>query len=196
MGTQKHGNAKPGKRPHLWAWYIIFFSFRTTTDFAKYISSADIYEGEMLNGLRHGQGFLNKQDRSRYEGSFVNGLEHGQGVLFGEDGSRYEGGFVNGLKHGQGTLRRQNGPRYEGSFVNGLEHGQGVLFGEDGSRYEGGFVNGLQHGQGTIYREGSRQVSSWMNGREQGDVDKEGGTQDQSSKGKTNGDDPLGSILH
>ena len=150
MGTQKHGNAKPGKRPHLWAWYIIFFSFRTTTDFAKYISSADIYEGEMLNGLRHGQGFLNKQDRSRYEGSFVNGLEHGQGVLFGEDGSRYEGGFV----------------------------------------------NGLQHGQGTIYREGSRQVSSWMNGREQGDVELIAFTQDQSSQGKTNGDDPLGSILH
>ncbi|KAK7919824.1 hypothetical protein WMY93_011108 [Mugilogobius chulae] len=100
--------------------------------------SGNIYQGEWMNNLRHGEGkmqwFLNGQ---QYEGTWYNGIQHGYGkhtwILTREDGSRYSqsnqyvGDFVNGKRHGQGTFYYadgagiftfKNGKIFQGEFVN------------------------------------------------------------------------------
>ena len=41
----------------------------------------DLYEGELLDGLPHGQGTLSTPDDDRYEGQWKGGLPHGKGTL-------------------------------------------------------------------------------------------------------------------
>lgn len=43
-------------------------------------------------------------DGSQYQGDLKDGLMHGQGVLIWPDGSRYEGGFREGRLHGEGEV--------------------------------------------------------------------------------------------
>lgn len=55
----------------------------------KYIWSDDsVYEGEVLNGKRHGKGILTNSLGQQYDGEWLNGLKHGRGkFLFDEHGS-------------------------------------------------------------------------------------------------------------
>ena len=50
-----------------------------------------IYEGETLNGIRHGYGTYIFPSGARYIGSWNNGKKHGIGTFIYPDGSRYEG---------------------------------------------------------------------------------------------------------
>ena len=58
-----------------------------------------IYEGEYNNGKQTGKGkfYDLKTGKLAYEGEVVNGLIHGQGTLYKNDGSvKYKGNFVKG----------------------------------------------------------------------------------------------------
>lgn len=39
--------------------------------------------------------------RNMYDGEFVNGLRHGFGIFFYASGAKYEGGWKNNMKHGK-----------------------------------------------------------------------------------------------
>ena len=117
-----------------------------------------IYEGDFVNGKRHGKGVFTRNDGTRYEGGFTDNLMSGYGKISYSNGARFEGEALNGnLK--QGVLRFADGVRYEGQFVNNLRDGQGTQIEPDGSRYEGTFRTGrfdgvgiLTYGQGTKYQ--------------------------------------------
>lgn len=49
--------------------------------FHRYQSSGDTYEGEVLDGERHGHGKYTYADGSTYTGLYQKGLKHGAGVL-------------------------------------------------------------------------------------------------------------------
>ena len=67
-----------------------------------------------------------------YEGEVKNGMPHGNGIYTKTDGSKYVGQFKNGLRDGQGTFTLAYGKKYVGEFKDGKQHGQGTFTGADG----------------------------------------------------------------
>ncbi|WP_444943298.1 C13 family peptidase [Microbulbifer sp. ZKSA006] len=127
------------------------------------LPDGSVYQGDMLNGLFHGQGQLEWPNGIHYHGSFHEGRMTGEGKLSESDGCSYEGEFLNGEFHGKGryscdeaewageflegelqngTLNWNDGETYSGEFLNYSFHGQGKLTKEDGSLYQGTFENG------------------------------------------------------
>jgi len=113
--------------------------------------------------------------RVKYEGEGVNGKRHGHGIEYDEDGKKifegywYEGirqegtCFKNGQEWLEGTwdsdqivLGREYNLmgkiKYEGQWEEDLWHGMGTCYFEDGKkRYEGTWQNGEWHGDGVLY---------------------------------------------
>ena len=109
------------------------------------------YEGEWIDGKRHGQGKLlisNNWDAptrriiAHYEGDFKNDKYDGQGKMFYADGNRYEGEWKRARKHGQGKLFYTHGGHYEGGWKRGLCHGKGKEFDADGGSEEAYWFDG------------------------------------------------------
>ena len=127
-----------------------------------YFVNGDKYVGEFKESLEHGQGTYYYANGDRYEGKFKEGLEHGKGILYYEDGDKYDGEFKNGLSHGKGIHYFEDGDRYEGQFINDFMLGQGTFYFKDGDRYEGEIKGGPFHGQGTYYwADGEKYVGQW-----------------------------------
>ncbi len=98
----------------------------------------DLYEGDLLDGLPHGQGSLTTFDGDRYEGQWKGGLPHGRGRRQWSDGSRYEGEWERRFPHGHGMMtwiRKLRGENSNSEFEETLEcqflrseaHGKGTL---------------------------------------------------------------------
>eukprot|EP00933_Yihiella_yeosuensis_P065369 TRINITY_DN69119_c0_g1_i1.p1 TRINITY_DN69119_c0_g1~~TRINITY_DN69119_c0_g1_i1.p1 ORF type:complete len:526 (+),score=81.03 TRINITY_DN69119_c0_g1_i1:58-1635(+) len=98
-----------------------------------------------------------------YEGQFVDGKRHGKGTFYYATGDRYEGEFVNGTKHGQGTYCFATGDRYKGTFCEDEMTGVGSYYNFDGGRYEGEHLAGRRHGKGTYYAaDGTSTEAEWV----------------------------------
>ena len=77
-------------------------------------------------------------DGSSYEGEFLQGARHGQGKYDMWSGDVYEGAFVKGERTGKGTYTsNMTQLRYEGEFLNSKKHGMGVLTAVDGTTTTG-----------------------------------------------------------
>jgi hypothetical protein len=127
------------------------------------------YEGDYVDGQRHGHGTMVWPDGKRYEGDWVDGKEHGHGTYVWANGNHYEGDYVDGQKHGHGTYVWANGDRYEGDFVEGTLQGRGIGVWGNGKRYEGDWVDGKEHGHGTmVMPDGARYEGDWANGKMHG----------------------------
>ncbi len=81
-------------------------------------------------------------DGSCYEGQWLNGRRHGHGAWTKADGSMYVGEWVNDKPHGQGTLTLPNGNKYSGEWKEGRRHGSGVKIHPDGTKCFGEWENG------------------------------------------------------
>ena len=129
-----------------------------------------VYEGEMKNGLYHGQGTLYGVDGCKWEGQFVDGKLHGQGKSYYANGKiEYDGQWENYHSHGKGIEYYENGDTYEGEFSEGKPNGQGTLYYADGKKYEGEFYEGKPNGQGTFYyANGEKYVGEVVNGKRNG----------------------------
>ncbi|GFS01954.1 radial spoke head 10 homolog B-like [Elysia marginata] len=66
----------------------------------------------LLRRVHHSQYPL----RNMYDGELVNGLRHGQGVFYYANGAKYEGMWKDNMKHGKGKFTFKNGRIYEGLF--------------------------------------------------------------------------------
>mmetsp|Transcript_64121 Transcript_64121/g.101756 ORF Transcript_64121/g.101756 Transcript_64121/m.101756 type:complete len:307 (-) Transcript_64121:24-944(-) len=105
------------------------------------------YEGEKLEGMKHGQGKLRMQG-SGYEGEFKNDAKHGQGVLAWDDGRQYRGQFEDNKFHGSAVMTWPDGRKYCGQYIEDRKHGDGTFSWQDGRRYQGQWVVGKRHGVG------------------------------------------------
>ena len=137
----------------------------------------DRYDGEWLNGLRHGYGVSICPNGDRYEGEWRNNEEHGRGTAtWGAGrwkGDRYDGDWVEGERTGKGIYYLASGTRYEGEFKAGRAHGKGSkTFGPgewEGQRYVGHYLNGEAHGKGIFYwPSGNRYEGDWVEGERTG----------------------------
>lgn len=87
------------------------------------------YTGDVVNGIRQGQGTFIVKGAAVIRGTFENGEVCGKGVKQWPDGSMYEGYFLKGEPHGLGGtyVGISNGEYYEGGWRFGLRDGYGVL---------------------------------------------------------------------
>ena len=112
----------------------------------------DVYEGEILNGKRHGHGTYTWADGDTYEGDWKDGKRCGRGKLIqygksptGETYMKYsyDGEWLDGKEHGHGICVEgdfgmyKNDKVYEGEWVNGKRQGRFVwyLTNSKGGRY-------------------------------------------------------------
>ncbi|MBF0178382.1 MAG: SUMF1/EgtB/PvdO family nonheme iron enzyme [Magnetococcales bacterium] len=91
------------------------------------------YEGELLNGKRHGKGTFTWPDGARYIGEYRMDERTGYGIFTWPNGSRYEGQFVGGKREGKGAFIWPDGARYVGEYRHGERHGQGSFYSADKS---------------------------------------------------------------
>uniref|UniRef100_A0A7S1A3D6 Protein kinase domain-containing protein n=1 Tax=Noctiluca scintillans TaxID=2966 RepID=A0A7S1A3D6_NOCSC len=97
--------------------------------------NGDRYDGEgdrSRRSVRHGTGvYQYKSDEQRYEGEFLDGEKHGVGTCFFADGGVYHGQWLRGRKHGWGVSAHWS-PQgglwvYDGEYKDGLRSGSGGL---------------------------------------------------------------------
>ena len=63
------------------------------------------YEGTVKNGLRDGIGkYVNPKEEVEYQGEWLDGMRHGKGTLTYKNGSIYEGEWQRGMKWGHGKM--------------------------------------------------------------------------------------------
>ena len=112
----------------------------------------DVYEGEILNGKRHGHGTYTWADGDTYEGDWKDGKRCGRGKLiqYGKSPSgetymkySYDGEWLDGKEHGHGICVEGDfgwekmDKVFEGEWVNGKRQGRFVwyLTNSNGGRY-------------------------------------------------------------
>lgn len=128
-------------------------------------AKGDIYEGEVVNDLREGEGKLMYADGRVFYGHFSQD-DPVQGTLVYPDGAKYIGELHNGARHGYGVYYFTDGSKYEGYTVMNVFEGKGKMTWEDGGWYEGEWLQGEIHGYGLEVRaDGSlRHKGRWSKG--------------------------------
>ena len=122
---------------------------KDTADLTVAWINEGVYEGEMLDGIPHGQGILLYADNRVYQGLFVDGHREGYGSLDWPNGDKYEGMFLGNEITGLGELSHQEtGERYKGFFLNGQKQGSGEYEWLDGRKYVGSFHEDEKEGRG------------------------------------------------
>ncbi|MBR6513905.1 MAG: TIR domain-containing protein [Clostridia bacterium] len=125
-----------------------------------------IFNGEWVNGLPHGFGIIQFNDKNdSVEGYFNNGL-NGDVFWYFSDGRHYEGEISNCALSGQGKMFSKNDTLiYEGSYANGNANGYGTYYVNSSERYEGEFLNGKYNGQGTYFYPQGTWTGVWKDGQ-------------------------------
>ncbi|GLE02030.1 hypothetical protein PINS_up010868 [Pythium insidiosum] len=154
-------------------------------------ANGDVYDGEWVDGKRHGHGELTFADGGgSYVGGFTRDMFDGFGVLerhhvvvrrpleppslvsgalrlhVKRRSERYEGEFRMGRRHGRGSLRSATREVYDGQFVDDYYDGRGVCAYPNGDVYDGEWRHGRWHGHGELRRgrDGSSYVGEFCNG--------------------------------
>ena len=151
IGIHKQGNSSKNSN---YANFIgpIITTLKKNIESSKKKYPNGIYEGELVNDSREGNGKFIYKDGSYYIGQWKNNLPNGKGAFFNKNGKLiYEGNFVNKEFEGYGKLMIKNGDYYKGFFVRGSFQGQGEYFYKNGEKYSGDFLNGKKHGKGILY---------------------------------------------
>ena len=136
-------------------------------------SDGSFYEGQWLNGKRHGCGRLfYNSDKTSYKRQWVNDNKNGYGRQTYSDKSSYEGEWRDDIISGFGTYSWPNGAKYVGHYVNGNRDGEGTYYYDNTSttfKYEGSFKNGLKQGYGTLFwTDGTFYRGDWYNDNKHG----------------------------
>lgn len=135
----------------------------------EYVSKSFKYEGEFVEGLKHGPGVYVWENGDRYEGTFAKDRADGRGKYQFANGDSYEGEVHSGVIVGRGTYTAKNGDVFEGSFANGKPHGVGVYRFASGDRYEGEMVEGRLQGRGRyVNKAGDRIEAPFADGKPHG----------------------------
>ena len=116
----------------------------------EYKLDRSIYHGTWNpDGLRHGYGYLIRENGSKLEGLWQNG-ELYKGRIFDSTGNFYEGKIKNLEPISDGLYVGVNGIRYTGHWRNGMYNDYGELSFPDKTIYKGSFFNNNFNGKGII----------------------------------------------
>eukprot|EP01016_Furgasonia_blochmanni_P002144 TRINITY_DN10849_c0_g1_i2.p1 TRINITY_DN10849_c0_g1~~TRINITY_DN10849_c0_g1_i2.p1 ORF type:complete len:231 (+),score=56.12 TRINITY_DN10849_c0_g1_i2:28-693(+) len=145
-----------------------------------------VYNGNLLNGLRHGRGKFYYKSGGMYEGDWVQGKMEGFGTLFYGNGMKaYEGDWREDKFHGRGIMYSDapqplNQPydfrdfdllgdfwvRYEGDFMHDAKHGFGRIVLSNGEFFDGEFRDDKLNGEGQYHNyEGRTIYGEWQDNK-------------------------------
>lgn len=92
------------------------------TDGPMTLSDGSVYEGELKNGLPHGNGVL-RMPRQTYTGGFAQGKYHGEGSIQCKNGDVITGTYDYGKKNGRFTRTTSRGQIYVSEWLDGNQVG-------------------------------------------------------------------------
>ena len=72
--------------------------------------------------------YINAKEGVEYQGEWLDGMRHGQGTLTYKNGSVYEGEWQRGMKWGYGKMTYASSNFYEGDWMNNKRNGQGTMY--------------------------------------------------------------------
>ena len=124
--------------------------------FGKYIfHNKDFYIGSFKENKFYGYGkLIYTNSREVYQGQFLNGKKHGIGRYFYKNGDIYEGYWEDDMRSGYGFIKYFNGDWYEGMFVKDIRHGIGIYFEQKGFEYYlGEWKEDNKEGLASIYNQ-------------------------------------------
>jgi hypothetical protein len=132
------------------------------------LSCGSVYVGTVYDNKPSGRGRLNSEDLT-YDGDFLNGERHGEGIEIKGNGCRYSGHWVRDMYQGYGCLKKDN-MEYKGTFCRNRYHGKGILTKilPNGFKtvYTGQFSQHSKHGKGKhVVREGTYEGEFYYNAR-------------------------------
>tara|TARA_B100001179_G_C18572228_1_gene395651 strand:+ start:512 stop:1120 length:609 start_codon:yes stop_codon:yes gene_type:complete len=128
--------------------------------FGSYLyDGGEMYSGEWLDNLFHGEGVFFYQNGDRYIGDFQKDIAHGMGTYSYKNGDVYVGEWIDGKRHGKGSYAHKvtelESDLYVGDFKEDKKDGVGLYTFTDGVRYYGLFRNDKMHGKGIfLYLDG------------------------------------------
>ncbi|KAL6764985.1 hypothetical protein V8C86DRAFT_1220949 [Haematococcus lacustris] len=132
----------------------------------RYANGFMTYEGNFVNGMKHGKGRMKFKDGGYYDGDFQLDEMTGQAIRRFSNGSTYIGTFLKGDMHGSGMLTHRNQDTFEGQMDHNRMHGQGTFRYANGDVYRGDFVANRITGQGTmVYVNGEKYDGAWLDGK-------------------------------
>lgn len=114
-----------------------------------------LYEGEIRDSRRNGEGSYLWNDGSKYSGEWKDDQKHGEGTFTWPCGDVYTGTYQHDKREGFGTKTYVNGDVYIGQWRDGRKEGQGEFTWANGDSYSGEFKNNLKDGIG---------IKTWING--------------------------------
>jgi antitoxin component YwqK of YwqJK toxin-antitoxin module len=130
-----------------------------------YYKDSRIYQGEYLNGQRHGRGEeYNDKGDIIFEGEYLYGKRI-KGKIYDCFNNIYDLKDVNGIveEYYDNNIQLVNKKyynyncklRFKGEYLNGKRHGKGKEYYHynDNTMFEGEYLNGKRHGKGTEYNE-------------------------------------------
>jgi len=130
-----------------------------------------VFEGQVLEGMRHGYGEQKWVDGIKYTGYWENDNMSGKGKLEYPNGDIYDCYWVNNKAKGFGELVRADGSRYRGEWEDDRPHGEGTESWPDGTEYKGTYIHGLKNGRGTyLWNDGTKYEGEWVNDKIEGYV--------------------------
>lgn len=139
-----------------------------STKIHKVVSTdGSVYEGELQNGQKHGQGTVTYKYDTReeeveesYVGQWANDKMDGHGKYLIETYDhceKYEGEWKCNMKHGYGKFEEDAyDMTYEGQWMCDKQHGHGIGIGyhvdcDNVTKYEGQWMFGEKHGKGKLF---------------------------------------------
>jgi hypothetical protein len=132
------------------------------------------YIGDLVDGVRHGQGVLTYESGETLRGEFLHGRIHnGTGTLkYASSQDIRKGTWVDGKMQGQGSTIIRGWSFYVGNFKDGMKHGDGVMtFTTTGEILRGEFRNGyIYNGEGVVRmrQAGDYMIGKWKRGEMHG----------------------------
>ncbi|XP_049585456.1 ankyrin repeat and MYND domain-containing protein 1 isoform X3 [Syngnathus scovelli] len=111
---------------------------------------------------RQGFGVQEFLDGSKYEGDFVDGLKHGKGRYSWQNGEFYEGSFYKDYRHGDGMYCWPTGNKFMGKFYLNWREGYGQHLFSDGATFKGLYHADQRFGPGVLSEPtGCQDVGLW-----------------------------------
>ena len=129
-------------------------------------SDGGIYQGFYLKNSQvfHGFGKITYPDKETYEGNWINGMKHGSGELILANKCRFKGYFKND-NYFFGEYIDIRGTKYIGPFKDNMPHGYGTGVNEFGVKHIGYWKNGLPFDKfSLIFKNGNIGVAFFSEG--------------------------------
>ncbi|XP_060934145.1 ankyrin repeat and MYND domain-containing protein 1 [Limanda limanda] len=102
-------------------------------------------------------------DGSRYEGQFLDGLKHGRGKYTFVNGEYHEGFYYKDYRHGNGQYCWPMGQKFTGKFYLNRREGYGHQVFLNGATFQGLFHMDHRLGPGVVtYSDGCQNVGLWV----------------------------------